>query len=335
MRLLAGLLAGQDFFSVLTGDRSLRQRPMGRVLRPLRSMGATVLGRGGDELAPLAIRGGALAGLHYELPVASAQLKSALILAALYAAGESTLIEPGPSRDHTELMLRSMGASISSENQTIAVRPVSGELEPLHLQVPADMSGAAFWIVAAVCHPDAEVQLLGVGMNPTRRGALDVLLQMGADIDVLNERTEGGELVADLVARTSKLHATTIEGPLIPRAIDELPVLALAAVFASGDTIIQDAAELRVKESDRIHTTCSQLNRLGAALQETPDGIIIHGGSGLRGATTESDGDHRLAMTLAVAALLASGETTVKGAESVEVSYPGFWDDLGRLVPTP
>ena len=335
MRLLAGLLAGQPFFSVLTGDRSLRRRPMGRVLRPLRSMGATVLGRGGDDLAPLAIRGGRLSGLQYDLPVASAQLKSALILAAIYAEGESRLTEPGPSRDHTELMLSSMGAEIQSRARSVQVHPVRGELTPLNLRVPADMSGAAFWLVAAVCHPDAELRLLGVGMNPTRRGALDVLLAMGADIDILEERTRGGERVADLVARSSTLHATTIEGEVIPRAIDELPVLALAAAFAAGDTIIRDAAELRVKESDRIHATCSQLNRLGASLDETPDGMIIHGGTALRGANTASHGDHRLAMTLAVAGLLASGETGVDGAESVDVSYPGFWVDLGSVASRP
>jgi 3-phosphoshikimate 1-carboxyvinyltransferase len=197
------------------------------------------------------------------------------------------------------------------------------------------MSGAAFWLVAAVCHPDAELRLLGVGMNPTRRGALDVLLAMGADIDVLEERTRGGELVADLVARSSALHAATIEGEVIPRAIDELPVLALAAAFAAGDTIIRDAAELRVKESDRIHATCSQLSRLGASLDETPDGMIIHGGTGLHGASTASHGDHRLAMTLAVAGLLASGETGIDGAESVDVSYPGFWADLGSVASRP
>lgn len=331
MRLLAGLLAGQPFFSVLTGDRSLRQRPMGRILAPLRAMGATVLGRRGDELAPFAIRGGGLRGIDYSLPVASAQLKSALILAALHADGQSTLTEPGPSRDHTELMLRSMGAGVVSDGPRVTVQPLRGELQPLQMRVPGDMSSACFWLVAAVCHPDAEVHLLGVGMNRTRRGALDVLLQMGADIDVHEERTQGGEPVADLVARSSQLHGVTVEGEVIPRAIDELPLLALAAAFARGDTIVRDAAELRVKESDRIHTTCTELNRLGASLEETPDGMAIHGGSRLRGAATESAGDHRLAMTLAIAGLLAEGSTSIGEAESVEVSYPSFWADLDRL----
>jgi 3-phosphoshikimate 1-carboxyvinyltransferase len=331
MRLLSGLLAGLPHFSVLTGDGSLRSRPMGRVLTPLRQMGATVLGRAGDQLAPFAIRGGDLAGIDYSLPVASAQLKSALILAALFASGQTTLIEPGPARDHTELMLRSMGADIESDAGRIVIKPLRTELSPLQARVPADMSSACFWMVLAACHPDAEIRLLGVGMNPTRRGALDVLRDMGADVDVLEERIQGGEPVADLFVRSSRLHGTTIEGETIPRAIDEIPALALAATCADGDTIIRDASELRVKESDRIATTSGQLRRMGASIDETPDGMIIHGGEGLHGATVESSGDHRLAMTLAVAGLLAHGETHVGDAESVEISYPGFWSDLDRI----
>jgi 3-phosphoshikimate 1-carboxyvinyltransferase len=332
MRLLAGLLAGQPFFSVLTGDASLRSRPMGRVLIPLRSMGATVLGRRGDEIAPFAIRGGQLNGIDYRLPVASAQLKSALILAALFASTPTTLVEPGPARDHTELMLRSMGASIDvGQDGHISIQPLQSELRPLEARIPGDMSSACFWLVAAVCHPDAEIRILGVGMNPTRRGALDVLLAMGADIEVLDQRTQGGEPVADLVARTSDLRPVEIGGATIPRAIDEIPVLALAAAFAGGDTIFRDAAELRVKESDRILTTCTELRRLGADVEETPDGLIVHGGRPLRGAQVASSGDHRLAMTLAVAGLLVQGETGVEGAESVEVSYPGFWTDLEHV----
>jgi 3-phosphoshikimate 1-carboxyvinyltransferase len=331
MRLLSGLLAGQPFFSVLNGDRSLRQRPMGRVLNPLRGMGATVLGRGGDALAPLAIRGGDLTGIDYALPVASAQLKSALVLAALYASGTTRLTEPGPSRDHTELMLRSMGAEIESDGLQVTIRTLTRELDPLALRVAGDMSSACFWLVAAVCHPDAELHLRGVGMNPTRRGALDVLLQMGANIEIHEERLQGGEPVADLVARSSTLHGTTIQGEMIPRAIDEIPILALAGSLAGGDTIVRDAAELRVKESDRILTTSTELNRLGAAIEETADGMVIHGGRRLRGAHTESAGDHRLAMTLAIAGLLAEGETAVDGAECVEISYPRFWSDLATI----
>ena len=331
MRLLAGLLAGQSFFSVLSGDKSLRSRPMGRVLMPLREMGATVLGRDGDQLAPFAIRGGNLTGIDYALPVASAQLKSAIILASLFANSPTTLAEPGPARDHTELMLRSMGATIKAANGKILIQPLQNELEPLRTRVPGDMSSACFWLVAAVCHPNAEIRLVGVGMNPTRRGALDVLLQMGADVEVLEERTQGGEPVADLVARTSSLHGVEIGGDLIPRAIDEIPALALAGVFADGDTIIHDASELRVKESDRILTTCTELRRLGASVDEAPDGMTIHGGHELSGATVSSSGDHRLAMTLAVAGLLARGETRVENAESVEISYPGFWSDLEQL----
>jgi 3-phosphoshikimate 1-carboxyvinyltransferase len=332
MRLLSGLLAGLPVFSVLTGDASLRTRPMGRVLVPLRRMGALVMGRDGDQLAPLAIRGGNLHGIEYALPVASAQLKSALILAALYADTQTTLTEPGPSRDHTELMLRSMGAGIDASKRRITVRPLNDELAPLRLRIPADMSSAFFWLVLAVCHPDAEIVLTGVGMNATRRGALDVLMEMGGRIDLRAERTEGGEPIADLVARTSNLHGVEIGGEVIPRAIDEIPALALAAAMADGDTIIRDASELRVKESDRILTTSTQLRRLGASIDESPDGMTIHGGKPLRGAVVESSGDHRLAMTLAIAGLLASRETVVEGAECVEISYPSFWADIDRLT---
>lgn len=330
MRLLSGLLAGQPFYSVLTGDKSLRSRPMGRIAEPLRQMGATVRGRRGDTLAPLTIIGGNLHGMTYALPVASAQLKSSLILAALYAAEPSRFTEPAQSRDHTEGMLRSMGAQIECA-EAIVVQPLRQELCPLHLRVPGDMSAAAFWLVAAVTHPDAELRVLGVGMNPTRRGALDVLLAMDAKIEVLHLRDEGGEPVADLVARSSRLHGVVVEGETIPRAIDEIPVLALAAAVAEGDTIFRDAAELRVKESDRIHVTATELNRFGARVEETADGMLIHGVGALRGATGASEGDHRMAMTLAVAGLIAEGESRVDGAESVEISYPEFWADLDRI----
>jgi 3-phosphoshikimate 1-carboxyvinyltransferase len=332
MRILSGMLAGQPQFSVLTGDASLRSRPMGRILNPLRLMGATVMGRGGDQLAPLAIRGGNLRGIDYALPVASAQLKSALILAALYADTQTTLTEPGPARDHTELMLRSMGAGIDTSGARITVHPLDHELAPLRSRVPADMSSAFYWLVLGVCHPNAEILVTGVGMNPTRRGALDVLMQMGADIQLQDERTEGGEPIADLVARTSILHGTVVEGAVIPRAIDEIPALALAAAMAHGDTIIRDAAELRVKESDRIQTTSTQLQRLGATVEEAPDGMTIHGGRPLRGTLIDSSGDHRLAMTLAVAGLLAEGETVIEGAQCVDISYPSFWADVDRLT---
>jgi 3-phosphoshikimate 1-carboxyvinyltransferase len=295
-------------------------------------MGATVMGRGGDQLAPLAIRGGELHGIDYALPVASAQLKSALILAALYGDSQTTLVEPGPARDHTELMLRSMGAGIEVSGSRIGIHPLTQELTPLHTRVPADMSSAVFWIVLGICHPNAEILLTGVGMNATRRGAVDVLLQMGADIELQQERTEGGEPIADLIARSSSLHGTTIAGEVIPRAIDEIPALALAAAVADGDTIVRDAAELRVKESDRILTTSTQLRRFGALIDEAPDGMIIHGGAPLHGAVVESSGDHRLAMTLAIAGLLADGETAIEGADSVEVSYPSFWADVDRLT---
>lgn len=331
MRLLAGLLAGQPFYSVLTGDQSLRSRPMGRVATPLRLMGATVHGRRGGNVAPFSIVGGELQGIDYTLPVASAQLKSALILAALYANSPSKFTEPGPSRDHTELMLRSMGANVECRDGQVCVSPLDAELQPLHLRVPGDMSAAVFWMVAALVHPDAEIHLLDVGMNPTRRGALDVLQAMGGDIEVLEMHDQGGEPVADVIARSSRLRGTIIEGDLIPRAIDEIPMLALAATAADGDTIIRDAAELRVKESDRIQTTAIELNRFGADIEERPDGMVVHGGRRLHGASVTSYSDHRLAMMLAVAGLCTEGESSVDGAESVEISYPGFWSDFERV----
>lgn len=332
MRLLSGLLAGQPFFSILTGDESLRQRPMGRIATPLRMMGAQIWGRSGGTLAPLAITGGNLQGIHYSMPVASAQVKSSLILAALFAQGETVIHEPSPSRDHTERVLRSMGADVREEAGAVRVKPLSHEMLPLSMCIPGDISAAAYWMVAAAIHPDAEVYLSGVGINPTRTGVIDVLRAMGADISIIEERQQGGEPVADIVVRSSSLRGTVIEGPLIPRLIDEVPVLAVAAALAEGETAIRDAAELRVKESDRITTTAQELRRLGARVQETEDGLIIQGGQGLRGALAHSHGDHRLAMTLGVAAMVAQGETTIADAEAVRISYPGFWQDWGKLA---
>lgn len=331
MRLFAGLLAPQPFLSILTGDASLRSRPMGRVIEPLRQMGADLHARDGDRLAPIAIAGRPLRGMTYDLPVASAQLKSALLIAGLYAEGETLLREPAPSRDHTERLLRAMGADIAPAGDRIRVRPLDHELEPLQLRIPGDISAAAFWLVAALAHPDAEITLRGVGMNETRSGVVDVLRQMGGEIEVHEERVQGGEPVADLVARSSRLHGVTVGGATIPRAIDEVPVLALAAAVADGDTIVRDARELRVKESDRIASTARELRRFGAQIEERPDGFLIHGGARLYGADCESEGDHRLAMTLAVAGLLAAGETVVHDAGAVAVSYPTFWEDLEHL----
>lgn len=332
MRLLAGLLAAQPFLSILTGDASLRSRPMGRVVQPLRLMGAEIRGRKGDTLPPLALRGQHLSGIEYSLPVASAQLKSALLLAGLYAEGQTTLLEPAPSRDHTERMLRAMGADITLEERRITIRPPRQPLAPLDLQIPGDLSSAAFWLVAGVLHPQARIEVTGVGINPSRTGVLDVLSAMGAHLRLEKERLEGGEPVADLVVESSELVGTEIGGDLIPRVIDEIPVLAVAASLAKGSTVIRDAAELRVKESDRITTTVQELSRLGARIEELPDGMHIQGVPRLKGALCDSHQDHRLAMALGVAGLVAEGETTIQGAEAVEVSYPGFWHDLKRLA---
>ena len=333
MRLLAGLLAAQPFFSVITGDHSLRSRPMGRLIQPLRQMGAELRGRGGDSLAPLAIRGGTLKGIDYHPPVASAQLKSAVLIAALFAEGVTVVEEPAPSRDHTERMLEAMGAHIRRDGARIELQP-GAALSPLDCRVPGDISAAAFWLVAAAIHPDAVVTVSNVGVNPSRTGILDVLRDMGARIQVTNERTEGNEPVADITARSSELVATSLGESTIPRIIDEVPIIALAASFARGTTTIRDAAELRVKESDRIATTAKELARLGAHIEELPDGMAVHGGRRLTGVVCESHGDHRLAMMLGIAALVADGETVIADAGAAAVSYPGFWRDLGLLCRT-
>jgi len=332
MRLLAGLLAGQPFFSVLTGDASLRSRPMERVVEPLRAMGTRIQGRAGGTRPPLAIEGGSLRGIRYRLPVASAQVKSALSLAALYGEGETVLEEPAPSRDHTERMLRAMGAEVvGGEGDGLRISPQQRELTPLSLRVPGDISAAAFWMVAAAAHPDAEIRLTGVGVNPSRSGIIEALASMGASIALEGERTWGCEPVADIAVRSSSLRGTVIEGSLIPRLIDEIPVLAVAASLAEGETAIHQAGELRLKESDRIRTTVLELRRLGASIRELPDGMAIQGVGCLKGGACGSHGDHRLAMTLAVAGLLAQGETVVRGAEASCISYPSFWHHLEEL----
>jgi 3-phosphoshikimate 1-carboxyvinyltransferase len=333
VRLLSGVLAGQSFTSVLTGDASVRSRPVDRVVQPLRQMGAQLFARDGDRLPPLAIRGPSgegLRGIRYRLPVASAQVKSAVLLAGLFAGGETVVEEPAPTRDHTERLLRAMGADLRREGPGVRLEPPSS-LSALDLEVPGDIGAAAFWIVAAAAHPDAELVLPGVGINPTRTGLLDALSAMGASIDLGEERMVGEEPVADICVRSSRLEGVEVSGALVPRMIDELPALAVAAAFAAGRTVVRDAAELRVKESDRIAAVTGQLRRLGAAIEERPDGFIIEGGRGLRGARVSGAGDHRLAMALAVAGLLADGETTVEDGEAVAISYPGFWRDLEQL----
>jgi 3-phosphoshikimate 1-carboxyvinyltransferase len=329
MRILAGLLAAQPFLSVITGDVSLRARPMDRVIQPLRLMGAQIWGRDNDSRAPLVIKGGGLHGIRYTLPVASAQLKSALLLAGLYAKGESVIVEPMPSRDHTERMLRAMGAKIQVKGNAISISP-SG-LKALDIVVPGDISSAAFWLVAGAIHPHASIQMRSVGVNPTRSGILDVLKSMGAILTVENERLVGGEPVADIKVQSSHLIGIEIGGELIPRVIDEIPLIALAASVARGKTVIRGAQELRVKETDRISATVKELSKLGADVEELPDGMVVRGKKKLRGASCDSHGDHRLAMMLGIAALIAEGETRIDNAEVVNISYPKFWLDLKRL----
>lgn len=329
IRLLGGLLAAQPFLAIITGDSSLRSRPMRRLVEPLRLMGAQVWGRGGDSLAPLAIKGGNLKGISYSLPVASAQIKSAILLASLYAQGDSSLREAAPSRDHTERLLRAMGVRIESEGLQVSLSPPP-LLHPIDLRVPGDLSAAAFWLVAASIHKDAQIRVLGCGLNPTRSGLIEVLQAMGARLDIGNHREEGGEPIADLAAESSVLRGIDIAGAIIPSLIDEIPLLAVAATQAQGITKIRDAAELRVKESDRISALVRELSKMGAHIEELPDGMIIYGNRQLQGAEVDSHGDHRLAMTLGVAALVAKGKTVIHNAESVGISYPGFWQDLEK-----
>lgn len=330
-RLLAGILAGQPFFSVLTGDASLRSRPMGRVVQPLRQMGARISARCGDTLLPLACAPAHLKGARLEMSVASAQLKSCLLLAGLYAEGVTEIVQPAASRDHTERLLAAQGARITAGD--LVLRIAGGPaLRAVDVAVPGDLSSAAFWLVAAVIHPQARITVRHVGINPGRTGLLDVLREMGAMIRVENERVEGGEPVADITAESSRLRGVHVGGALIPRLIDEVPVLAVAAAVAEGLTTIRDAAELRVKESDRLAAIASELAKLGARIEEHPDGLTIRGGR-LLGGEVECYGDHRMAMSLAVAALAASGPVQIHGGECVDISYPTFWSDLERLAP--
>ncbi len=331
MRLLSGILAGQPFLSVINGDASLRTRPMGRIVQPLQQMGASVMGRRNDTLAPLTIRGGSLNGIEYQLPVASAQVKSCIMLAALAAQGDTIIHQPALSRDHTERMVSAMGGTVVSDGLTLVVQPA--ELSSADIAVPGDISSAAFWLVAGLCHPQARILVKGIGLNPSRTGIIDALQAMGAGegLKLLDQRVEGGEPVADLLVTPADLSGTEVGGDMIPRILDEVPVLAVAACFAEGDTIIRDAAELRVKESDRIATTVSELTKMGANIEAREDGMVIHGSGGLTGAACKSHRDHRLAMALGVAGLISRGTTTIDGAEDASISYPGFWEDLALL----
>lgn len=326
IRLLSGLLAGQSFFSVLTGDDSLRRRPMARVITPLTQMGARILGREKSRCAPIAIDAtGSLQGIEYRMPVASAQVKSALMFAALYAGSPTVISEPYLSRDHTERMFAQFGIIVKREGLSVEVKQTSSLKAPAVVEVPGDFSSAAFLLVAATIIADSDVTLTNVGINPTRTGLLDVLRQMGANIEVLNERLSGQEPVADLRVRSAKLQGVSIGAELIPRLIDEIPVLAVAALFAEGETLIQGAEELRVKETDRLLAMASELNRMGGIVSERPDGLLIQGQGRLKPAECLTYGDHRVAMSLAVAGMASEG-VTLDDAGCVCISFPGFFD---------
>jgi 3-phosphoshikimate 1-carboxyvinyltransferase len=333
IRLMLGILAShpERFFTV-TGDASLRSRPMSRVIQPLQQMGAQIWHRSGG-LAPLAIQGQTLQPIHYRSPIASAQVKSCILLAGLMAEGETTVTEPALSRDHSERMLRAFGATVKVDPETCSAT-VTGQaqLQGQTVIVPGDISSAAFWMVAAAIVPGSELLIQNVGINPTRTGVLEALSQMEADVTLENQRTVTGEPVADVRVRHSSLKACTIAGDLIPRLIDEIPILAVAAVFAQGTTVIRDAAELRVKESDRLSVMATQLSRMGAKITELPDGLEITGGTPLVGAEVDSYTDHRIAMSLAIAALNATGTTTIQRAEAAAISYPDFTATLQRVV---
>lgn len=343
IRLLTGLLAGQDFFSVLTGDASIRRRPMGRVVKPLREMGATIAGRKGGELAPLAVSGTTLRAIDYISPVASAQVKSSLLFAALFAKGTSRLSEPRLSRDHTERLFEFFGLPLSRHGLTLAMegRPSVGWAAAPELTVPGDLSAAAFFIVGATIVPGSDITLTGVGVNPTRTGLLDILERMGGDIQLLNRRDEAGEPVADIRVKSAPLRGATIGPDLIPQTIDEFPVLCVAAAVAEGPTIVTGAEELRVKESDRIAAMAAELRAMGARVSEKSDGMRIEGlghpgeNGRLQRTAGRSHGDHRVAMSLAIAALTACGASMVHDSGCIETSFPDFGGSLSRLTGIP
>lgn len=331
MRLLTGLCASYPFFTVLSGDNSLNKRPMKRVIAPLAMMGAEIMGRNNGSYPPLAVKGNHLKGIKYELPVASAQVKSALLLAGLNAEGKTVISEPSKSRDHTERMLKAMGADLEVEGLNITLYP-GRELSAQEFLVPGDISSAAFFMVAASLVPDSEVLIREVGINPTRSGIIEVLEKMGASIKLENSKTVGGEPAADIVVKASHLKAIDIEGEIIPRLIDELPVIAVAMAAAEGISTVRGAEELRVKETDRIKAIVSGLGRMGVKVTELEDGFIIEGNrENIRGAEVDSYDDHRIAMSLAVMGLIAEGETFIDGAEAVNISFPAFWDIIEKI----
>ena len=330
-RLICGILAGQDFTTELNGDASIQTRPMKRITEPLSQMGAHITSLKNNDCAPLRIEGAPLHGIHYVSPVASAQVKSCILLAGLYADCPTSVTEPYLSRNHSEIMLRHFGVDLKSKGVTATIQP-GAELFAQDIQVPGDISSAAYFIAAGLMVPDSEILIRNVGINPTRNGMLKVCQDMGADLTLLNVREAGGEPVADLLVRHSSLRGVTIGGAIIPTLIDELPMIAALACFAEGTTIIKDAQELKVKESNRIEVMAVNLNAMGACVTATEDGMIIEGGHPLHGAVIDSRLDHRIAMTFAVTALAADRETRIQGADCVRISYPGFYKDLEKLT---
>jgi 3-phosphoshikimate 1-carboxyvinyltransferase len=338
MRLLAGILAGQTFTTKLTGDASLQKRPMKRVMTPLREMGAEIRARE-DNFAPLEIKGGRLRAIEYQMPMASAQVKSAVLLAGLFADGVTSVVEPARTRDHTELALEEFGASLERHGRTTKVHGLaggngSGKLAARQLDVPGDLSSAVFFIAAALLLPDSTVSIHNVGLNPTRTAILDVFAEMGASIEMLALKGAHGEIVGDLAVRGTQLKGGVIEGERIPLVIDELPMLAALGPYTEEGIEIRDASELRVKESDRISAVAENLRRMGATVEERPDGLKVEGkrAGKMRGAEIEPHGDHRIAMAFAVAALGAEGATVIRDADCAGVSYPSFFVDLSRLA---
>ncbi|MEH7301561.1 3-phosphoshikimate 1-carboxyvinyltransferase [Neobacillus drentensis] len=331
IRLLMGILAGRPFFSSLIGDESIGKRPMTRVTNPLSNMGAKIDGRHNGSYTPLSIRGGHLESINYTLPVASAQVKSALILAGLQADGVSQIIEPAETRDHTERMIRRFGGKIEKDNKVITVKG-GQKLTAASIHVPGDISSAAFFLVAGAIISGSEIHLKNVGLNSTRTGIIEVLQKMGADLEIHENHDNKFEPTGDLIIKSSSLKGTIIEGDLIPKLIDEVPIIALMATQAEGDTIIKDAEELKVKETNRIDTVVQELKKLGASIEATKDGMVIHGKSKLHGGVVSSHGDHRIGMMLAVAALLSKEEVLLEKPEAISVSYPNFFEHLNNLI---
>lgn len=330
-RLMSGILAAQSFTSLVDGDASIRKRPMKRIITPLTQMGASITSLNQNDCAPLRIEGKPLHGIHYQSPVASAQVKSAILLAGLYADGETSVTEPYVSRNHTELMFEAFGVPVHREGTTVTIRPIDS-LNAQKILVPGDISSAAYFLVAGLITPNSELVIRNVGINPTRDGILDVCRAMGADITLERVSDTIGEPTADIRVRTSALHSTVIEGAVIPKLIDELPIIAVLACFAEGTTVIRDAQELKVKESNRIDVMVHSLSAMGADIEATDDGMIIHGGKPLHGAVINSNLDHRIAMSFAIAGMNADGETEIQGSECVNISYPNFYSDLERLL---